>query len=188
MRAPRERVANLIATKPMNWTALLSSLSVLPYGGEPVDQLAHALQCGLHAVAAGADDGLVAASILHDIGRAPDVAAAQAGVPHELLAEQLCAEHVSERVAWLVGRHAEAKRFLVTTDPAYHDSLSPVSQATFTVQGGWMTPEEVAVFRTHPWHADAVALRRWDDLAKEPDARQLSLEPAVAAIARATEI
>ena len=38
------------------------------YSGEPVTQLEHALQSGLLAEEAGADEALVAAAFLHDLG------------------------------------------------------------------------------------------------------------------------
>jgi len=62
--------------------------------------------------------------------------------------------------------HAEAKRWLCATEPGYYDTLSPGSQRTYVMQGGAMGPEEVARLVTHPWMADAVRLRRWDDRAK----------------------
>ena len=40
---------------------------------EPVDELQHALQCATHALSAGAAPELVAAALLHDVGRAPPV-------------------------------------------------------------------------------------------------------------------
>ena len=38
-----------------------------------------------------------------------------------------------------------------------------------TLQGGAMTTDDAARRAQHPWMADAVRLRRWDDLAKMPD-------------------
>ncbi|MGW5699146.1 hypothetical protein ACWEWX_53005, partial [Streptomyces asiaticus] len=55
-------------------TALLDGLAGLPYGGEAVDQRTHALQTAWLAMDAGADDELVVAAALHDIGRARPVA------------------------------------------------------------------------------------------------------------------
>ena len=46
-----------------------------PTGGEAVDQLTHALQAGTVAARAEARPALVAATLLHDIGRSPAVAA-----------------------------------------------------------------------------------------------------------------
>jgi predicted HD phosphohydrolase len=62
--------------------------------------------------------------------------------------------------------HAAAKRYLCATEPAYHAMLSAGSQHTLTLQGGLMSAEEIARHAAHPWFADALRLRRWDDLAK----------------------
>ena len=69
-------------------------------------------------------------------------------------------------MTWLVRMHADAKRYLCSTEPGYHATLSPASQHTMTLQGGLMSPEEVARHAAHPWLGDALRLRRWDDLAK----------------------
>jgi predicted HD phosphohydrolase len=37
-----------------------------------------------------------------------------------------------------------------------------------------MTPEEVLRFRQNPWFADIIAVRLWDEAAKDPGARDLS--------------
>jgi len=42
------------------------------YDGEPVTQLEHALQTAHLAEASGADDALVTACLLHDLGHDPD--------------------------------------------------------------------------------------------------------------------
>jgi gamma-butyrobetaine dioxygenase len=39
---------------------------------------------------------------------------------------------------------------------------------TLSVQGGPMTDAEAREFAAHPYAADAVAVRRWDDQAKDP--------------------
>lgn len=39
-----------------------------------------------------------------------------------------------------------------------------------------MSAEEVAAFEAFPGWREAVELRRWDDLAKDPDAKVSSLE------------
>ena len=58
------------------------------------------------------------------------------------------------------------KRWLCASDPAYHDRLSDASKRTLVLQGGPMSPAEMAAWDTRPWTADAVRLRRWDDEAK----------------------
>ena len=47
---------------------LIAGLAGLPYGREVVDQRSHALQTGWYAKQAGADDELLVAATLHDIG------------------------------------------------------------------------------------------------------------------------
>lgn len=48
--------------------------------------------------------------------------------------------------------------------------LSPASVHTLSLQGGPMSEVEVAEFESSPYHRDAIAVRRWDDEAKDPDA------------------
>jgi predicted HD phosphohydrolase len=156
--------------------ALIEALADLPYGGEPVDQRTHALQTAAHAVAAGADDEIVVAAALHDIGRAREVATRYRGMPHESAGAEFAREHLTERIAWAIEQHVPAKRYLVAVDPAYHAGLSEASVRSLRVQGGPMTPEEAAEFEAHEWAEDAIALRRWDDAAKDPDGPLLPLE------------
>lgn len=149
---------------------LVEDLAELPYGLEPVDQRAHALQCAWLAEQAGADDEVVVAALLHDIGRSRPVAHTYAGLPHEEAGARFCRERFGERVAWLVAQHVPAKRYLVATDPLYHATLSDESVMTLRTQGGPMDADEVAAFEANPDHREAAQLRRWDDLAKDPDA------------------
>ncbi|HEY7436518.1 MAG TPA: HD domain-containing protein [Methylomirabilota bacterium] len=145
------------------------------YGTERVSELAHALQCADLARAAGADEELTLACLLHDVGRfAVDqalvfdrVGGGRAGARgHHEIGADLIAPYVPERVAWLVRMHALAKRYLCSTEPGYHGTLSPASRHTLTLQGGLMSREEVARHAEHPCLGDALRLRRWDDQAK----------------------
>ena len=150
------------------------------YGGEPVSELAHSLQCAELAREAGADEHLQLACLLHDVGRftvdprdifdkKDQAIGAQAGARgHHDVGADLIAPWVPARVAWLVRMHADAKRYLCATEPTYFDALTSGSRFTLTLQGGVMTAEEAARLARHPWMADAVRLRRWDDLAKVP--------------------
>jgi predicted HD phosphohydrolase len=148
------------------------------YGREAVSELAHALQCAELAEDDGADEELVLACLLHDVGRYAvaqeeisdtlEVASPRSGKApgHHDAGADLIARHVSERVAFLVRAHADAKRYLCATEPGYHDALSNGSKHTLTLQGGVMTAEEIGRAATHPWWPDALRLRRWDDGAK----------------------
>jgi gamma-butyrobetaine dioxygenase len=149
------------------------------YLGEPVTQLQHALQAAHLAVRDGAAPPLVCAALLHDIGHL--LAGASEGAP----AEDLCHEnvgsnwlraHFPESVSSPVQLHVAAKRFLCATEPEYLGRLSPASLHSLHLQGAAMSPEEIAAFAREPFHAEAVALRRWDDEAKDPSLDVRALE------------
>lgn len=158
--------------------AACESMAGLPYDGEPVDQLQHALQCAALA-RSGADRQFVVAALLHDIARAPAVA----GIPYDGPAEhhgqaaaRWLAPRVGPRVAWLAEQHVAAKRYLVGADPQYAARLTAVSARTLRAQGGPMSPEEVQAFRAHPDWRLAVALRQIDDQGKVPGAEVPGLD------------
>jgi predicted HD phosphohydrolase len=156
-------------------TELIDGLAGLPYGGEQVDQRRHALQCAAHAAAAGSDDELVLAAALHDIGRAGPVRAEHPALPHEEAGAAFARAHVGDRVAWLIAQHVPAKRYLVATDEGYFGRLSPASVRSLERQGGPMSADEVRQFAAHPLARAAVALRQWDEAAKDPDGTDLPL-------------
>ncbi len=158
------------------------------YGEEPVSELVHALQCATLAEDEGADDELVVAALLHDFGRLvvedgdlSDSVGGDGETPPkhgghgELGAEQLH-EHFSDRILFCIRNHAEAKRYLCTTEPEYFDGLSKGSVVTLEKQGGKMDEEERAAFESSPYCADAVRMRRWDDSGKIPGAAARSLD------------
>jgi len=154
-------------------TRALEALVGLPYDGEPVDQLQHALQCAALARADGAKSDLVVAALLHDVARSPQVADDPSDGAHANHGEQgarWLKPLLGARVAWLAAAHVDAKRYLVATEPGYTAGLSEVSRRTLRAQGGAMTDAEQGAFAAHPWADDAVRLRRWDDLGKDPDA------------------
>ncbi len=148
------------------------------YGQERVDELAHALQCAELADVAGADEELVLACLLHDVGRyavaqegisdtlEPTATRSRTGRGHHEAGADLLVPYVPERVAFLIRAHAEAKRYLCTTEPGYYDALSPGSKHTLSLQGNLMTSDEVARAVEHRWWSEAIRLRRWDDAAK----------------------
>ncbi len=154
--------------------ALVDGMEDLPYGGEPVSQRAHALQCATLAVGAGACDALVAAALLHDIGYTPWVQAAAPRRSHERAAAAYLLPLLGDEVARLIAHHVAAKRYLVATQPDYLQSLSEASRRSLRAQDGPASPAEAATWRAHPWWPQAVLLRSWDDRAKVPDAPTLS--------------
>ena len=151
------------------------------YGGEAVTQLEHALQAAVWAQAADAEDSLVAAALLHDVGhlidREPEVAMAEAvDDRHEDLGARLLAEWFPLEVSEPVRLHVAAKRYLCACDPAYFDRLSKESRRSLALQGGAFAEREAAAFIAQPFAEAAVRLRRWDEAAKVPEARTPDLE------------
>jgi predicted HD phosphohydrolase len=138
---------------------------------DSVDELDHALQSAARAIEDGADDELVLASALHDVGHSPLVADADVG--HDLAAQQWLTARFGARVGWLAGAHVAAKRYLVATEPGYRDGLSETSIISLQAQGGAAVNGE---FVNHPWCADAVRLRRYDDAAKDPQAARATID------------
>jgi phosphonate degradation associated HDIG domain protein len=150
---------------------LLSERGDSEYGNEAVTQLEHALQTAELAAEQDADDCLITAALLHDIGHmlhelpedAPDH-----GIDdrHEITGAHWLESRFSPEVSEPVGLHVPAKRYLCAIDPVYHDGLSEPSRQSLVLQGGKMGPEEVAVFEKNPHYKQAVRLRLWDDEAK----------------------
>ena len=141
------------------------------YGGDRVNQLEHALQCAQLAEHADAKPALVTAALLHDIGHlinADDRAAFDRGedARHEILGAQYLEQWFGPEVTVPIRLHVEAKRYLTATDDDYLDGLTQKSKETLALQGGPFGPEQIAAFRSRPFAADAVALRRWDDGSK----------------------
>ena len=97
---------------------------------------------------------------------------ASAGVDdvHEELGAVWLAERFGPEVSEPVRLHVAAKRYLCTVEPDYSGKLSDDSNTSLKLQGGLMSPDEVAAFRANPWHAEAVRLRRFDEAAKDPRA------------------
>jgi gamma-butyrobetaine dioxygenase len=166
---------------------LIDGLAGLPYGDEVVDQRTHALQTGWYAAGAGADDELLLAAVLHDVGRATPVRAQWPRLPHELAGAEFAKCHVGQRAAWIIAEHVPAKRYLVATDSAYHAHLSAASVASLMRQGGPMNEAEVAVFAAHPNAEEAVLVRRWDDNAKDPNGPVVSIVDVLDAYGRLCE-
>jgi predicted HD phosphohydrolase len=135
-------------------------------GGDSIGVLAHSLQCADVLLAERPDDiELQVAGLVHDIGDLLVPGDSDGHGRHGALA---VAGLLGPRVAGLVELHVPAKRYLVTTDPAYRATLSPGSIRTLELQGGLFDDEAVARFEAEPYAADALVLRRADEAAKVP--------------------
>ena len=161
--------------------ALFAATGIKRYGGERVSQCEHALQCAFLAEREGASGTLVAAALLHDIGHLlydAGVRPALRGIDdrHEELGAKHLVDAFGPAVAEPVRLHVAAKRYLCATEPGYAAALSPASVYTLSVQGGPMRGPELADFAENPYAARAVRVRRWDDLAKDPEAQVPGLD------------
>jgi phosphonate degradation associated HDIG domain protein len=159
---------------------LMAELGADRYGGEEVTQLAHALQCATFAQQSGADDSLVAAALLHDIGHLvnpKDEGAAARGIDaaHEKVGAAFLARWFGPEVTAPIAQHVNAKRYLCQAEEGYFARLSDESVRSLAVQGGPYSAEQAAAFRAGPFAEAAVALRRWDELAKNPEMKTPSL-------------
>jgi predicted HD phosphohydrolase len=147
---------------------------------EALSQLDHASQVAAWAIHEADDDAAVAAALLHDVGHLLVMEARATGEPvtdddmrHEALGARYLAGLLPPSVTGPIALHVQAKRYRCAVDPAEVDRLSPGSQLSLRLQGGPMSPDEVARFEAMPAHAAAVTLRRRDDAGKV-----LGAEPA----------
>ncbi|MGA9277491.1 phosphonate degradation HD-domain oxygenase [Ilumatobacter sp.] len=140
---------------------------------EAVTQSVHAAQAAALAQESGAADSLVAAALLHDLGHLLGCADTEAqrdrDLHHEEVAARFLRRWFGPEVVEPIRHHVAAKRYLCAVDDGYHDTLSTASVHSLAIQGGVMMPSETAAFEQIPRWRDAAALRRWDDLAKDPD-------------------
>lgn len=157
--------------------AVLDTLSThghSQYGREAVTQKQHALQCAMLAARAKSDSALVVACLLHDFGHLVHTLgedAAERGIDdrHEYLALPYLREVFPLAVTEPIRLHVNAKRYLCAVDAEYWDDLSPASKRSLALQGGIFSEAEARTFISQPYAKDAVQLRIWDDLAKNPD-------------------
>ncbi len=141
------------------------------YSGEPVTQLEHALQTACLAEQAGADDELVTAALLHDLGHLLNdqgESPTLRGVDdvHQYFALPFLRPVFSDRVLDAIKWHVDAKRYLCATRPDYWQGLSADSKRSLKLQGGVFAADAADRFIAQPHAAEAVQLRLWDDQAK----------------------
>ena len=172
------------------------------YLGEQVSQLEHSLQAAYLAHEAGADEETILGALFHDVGRfipqsrEMPMMIAPGGTfigtaSHEVVGESYLRElGFNEKICQLVGAHVMAKRYLTAVDKSYYDGLSKTSKQTLkfqvqvilshegfwsdNFQGGIFTNVQVKEAQQDPWLEQKLAVRRWDDLAKDPN---LKVEP-----------
>ena len=157
------------------------------YGGEAVTQLEHALQSATLAMNNNASDALITAALLHDIGHLlhdlPDDASDN-GIDdvHESLAANFLVAYFTPAVVEPVKLHVAAKRYLCAVDQHYYETLSAPSKISLSFQGGIMNENEIVDFEQNTYFKDAVILRKWDDIAKDPEMSTPQIDHFVNAI------
>ena len=155
-------------------TGLFHANGAVQYGAEAVTQQQHALQCAQLAERDGASPELIAAALLHDLGHllTAGKALVSAGSDdlHQFIALPFLRGVFPEAVLAPIRLHVDAKRYMCRVDPSYWASLSPASKKSLVLQGGPFTQEQAHDFMAQAFASDAVALRRWDDCAKNPEA------------------
>jgi phosphonate degradation associated HDIG domain protein len=150
------------------------------YSGEPVTQLEHALQTAHFAEQSGADDELVTACLLHDLGHLLND---QGETPslrgiddtHQYFALPFLRGLFPDAVLESIKLHVDAKRYLCQASPGYYQKLSDDSKRSLKLQGGPFDAEQATAFIALPGAHNAVLLRQWDDLAKQADLATPSL-------------
>jgi phosphonate degradation associated HDIG domain protein len=141
------------------------------YGGEPITQLEHGLQCATLALEHAASPELITACLLHDLGHlihdlGENPTEQAIDDRHEREGAKCLEQIFSPAVTEPIRLHVEAKRYLCGVDPNYRASLSENSESSLILQGGAFSIEEAAMFIAQPYAKDAVKLRIWDDRAK----------------------
>jgi phosphonate degradation associated HDIG domain protein len=141
------------------------------YSGEPVTQLEHALQTAALAEAEGADDELVTAALLHDLGHllqelGPTPTLRGVDDLHQVVALPFLRGLLPTRVLGAIQLHVDAKRYLCATRPGYLQALSADSVRSLALQGGVFDSPAAAAFIARAGADDAVRVRLWDDRAK----------------------
>jgi phosphonate degradation associated HDIG domain protein len=151
---------------------LFEQYGEIAYSGEPVSQLQHALQSASLAEDAGAAPELVTAAFLHDLGHLLNLQGetpTERGIDdlHQYYALPFLRPLFSDAVLEPIRLHVDAKRCLCAIDHAYHAKLSADSVRSLQLQGGVFSDDEAQAFLAKPFAEDAIALRRWDDKAKD---------------------
>ena len=161
--------------------ACLKASSQQDYIGESISQLEHALQAAACGIQNASPEAVILGALFHDVGHliasdAPNMAGLGV-VDHETIGANLLLNFgCSEQTADLVRYHVQAKRYLCFKKPRYFDRLSDASKGTLQWQGGPMSEGEAAEFEALSDFSNILAVRAWDERAKDPEAIVPDLE------------
>ncbi len=112
--------------------------------GESVSQLDHALQCAALARQDRADDEVVIAALLHDVGHLVESDHEDEAHHHGTGGAALVGAFAPARVVWLIEHHVVAKRYLCTVDPPVRRAALPGVARVLCGAGGPARPRRAA--------------------------------------------
>ncbi len=142
--------------------------------GNGINQIEHALQVARMAELGGADEPLIAAALLHDIGHLlynDDVLAWNINDRHEVIGAGILKPIFGVEVSEPVKLHVLAKRYLCAIDPMYYEGLSDASRKSLDLQGGQtLEPMKKTFFERNQFFSQAIELRLWDDQCSDSSA------------------
>jgi phosphonate degradation associated HDIG domain protein len=160
--------------------AMFEKRGAAEYFGEAVSQSEHALETAFFAMHHQANEALVVAALLHDIGHllTGREGMAEKGIDerHQDSGCAWLANHFSPATTEPVRLHVDAKRYLCQADPDYLKKLSPASLLSLKLQGGPFSESEARQFKDRAYAQSAIRLRLWDDMAKVPELRTPGFE------------
>lgn len=156
------------------------------YIGENITQIDHALQCAecaekdmrLYEYDGYIRNCMIVAALLHDIGHLVGLETDELKMENEnkeclgiVGHEGIGSNYLKEcgmpfLVYELVKSHVQAKRYLASTNKSYYDKLSNASKQTMTLQGGFMTLDEIKAFNSSILPELKIILREYDDTGK----------------------
>ena len=144
------------------------------YLGEDVTMAQHMLQAAQCAEKSGAEDSLIVAALLHDIGHfkneIPETALAKGKNNfHEEAGANFLEDFFPLSVVEPIRQHVDAKRYFCAVKSDYLERLSPASVHSLNLQGGPMNKEEVTEFEKNDYLEQCIQLRYWDEDGKDPE-------------------
>ena len=146
----------------------------MAYSGEPVTQLQHALQTAALAEQAGAATRSWRAALLHDLGHLLNLQGetpSERGIDdlHQYFALPFLRPLFSDAVLEPIRLHVDAKRCLCAIDAGVFRNAVRRFRAQPEAARRHFQCGRSGGFMSKPFAEDAMSLRRWDDLAKQPD-------------------
>jgi predicted HD phosphohydrolase len=157
-------------------------LAVLERRGHPcyvngrLSHREHALLAASMAEEDAAPPALIVAALLHDVGHLlqggpRDIAEMAVDTRHEEVGSRWLRRYFGPDITEPVRLHVAAKRYLCAAEDGYWEQLAPAAVRNLAAQGGPLSESEARRFEDHPFHHEAVWLRRIDDRATQPGAR-----------------